>query len=79
MTASVNPEKANEALRRLMEETFPEIGHDRDEAVDKAMAIMEQEKEKAYAVAPVGGSMQKGPMGRIRNILKQRKRPGRSR
>jgi hypothetical protein len=79
VTASVNPGKAQGALNRLIEEMFPEVGKEREDAVDRAMEIMEEEKGKAYAVAPVGSSLNKGAWARMRNILKQRnrtRRPG---
>jgi hypothetical protein len=73
----VNPEKANEALRRLIEEMFPEVGKERANAIDQAMAIMEEEKDKAYSVRLVGGSLNKGAWGRMKNILKQKRPPPR--
>lgn len=81
-TAAANPPQSQTAIRRLIEEQFPEVGKEREDAVDRAMEIMEKEKERAYAVAPVGGSLNKGGMGRLQNILKQRRgttRPTRSR
>lgn len=72
VTASVNPEKAQEALRRLIEEQFPEVAKDRAQAVDRAMEIMEKEKTRSYSVAPIGHSLKKGPWGKIQNILKQK-------
>lgn len=73
-TATVNPEKAQGALRKLIEEMFPEVGKERENAVEKAMAIMEAEKDKAYSIAPVGHSLDKGSWGRMKNVLKQKKR-----
>jgi hypothetical protein len=66
-------------LRKLIEEMFPEVAKERDKAIDKAMQIMEQEKDKAYNVQLVGGSMNRGPAGRMRDILKQKRKPGRPR
>lgn len=78
VTAAVNPEKAQGALRKLIEEMFPEVGAERDQAVDKAMQIMEDERKKTYAIAQVGKGLDKGAFGRVRNILKQKqKRPRR--
>lgn len=74
VTASVNPEKAQEALRRLIEEQFPEVAKEREQAVDRAMEIMEKEKERSYSVAPVGHGLRKGPWARIQNILRQKRR-----
>lgn len=76
VTAVVNPEKAQAALRRLIEEMFPEVGAEREEAVDRAMEIMEEERKKTYHIAPVGAGLNKGAFGRIQNILRQRKRGG---
>lgn len=74
VTASVNPDKAQAALHRLIEEQFPEVGKSREKSVDRAMAIMEEERSKSYSVAAVGHSLKKGPWGRMRNILKQKRR-----
>lgn len=72
VTASVNPEKAQKALRNLVEEMFPEVAKEREMAVEKAMEIMEVERQKAYAIAPVGHGLDRGAFGRIRNILKNK-------
>jgi len=77
VTASVNPESAQKALRQLIEEMFPEVATERERAVDKALEIMEKEKDKSYKVAAVGSSLGKGSWGRMQNILKQKKRPRR--
>ena len=74
MTASVNPDKAADALRRLVEEMFPEVAKDRADAVDRAMEIMEKEKNRTYSVAPAGHSLKKGSWGKISNILRQKRR-----
>ncbi len=73
-TASVNPEKAQGALTKLLEEMFPEVGRDRERAVERAMEIMEAEKAKTYSITPVGQSLDKGSWGRMKNVLKQKKR-----
>ena len=73
-TASINPEKASEALRKLIEEMFPEIGDERAEAVDRAMKIMEEERHKTYNVAAVGHGLSKGAFGKIQNIMRQKQR-----
>jgi hypothetical protein len=78
VTASVNPENAQKALQRLIEEMFPEVAVERENAVEKAMEIMEKEKDKAYKVTAVGSSLGKGSWGRMRNILKQKRRARRS-
>lgn len=72
-TASANPAQSQAAVRRLIEEQFPEVGREREDAVERAMEIMEKEKDKAYSVAPVGGSLKKGGMGRLSHILEQRR------
>lgn len=74
VTASVNPDKAQNALRKLIEEMFPEVGTEREQAVDKAMQIMEEERKKAYSVAAVGHGLNKGAFGKIQNIMRQKKR-----
>ena len=73
-TAAVNPEKAQASLRKLIEEMFPEVSKERERAVEKAMEIMEAEKDKAYSIAPVGHSLDKGSWGRMKKVLKQKKR-----
>lgn len=78
-TAATNPAQAQAAIRRLIEEQFPEVGKEREDAVDRAMEIMEKEKAKTYAVAPVGGALNKGGTARLQNILKQRRPPARPR
>ena len=56
VTASANPEQAQKALRRLLEEAFPEVEKERAEAVDKALEIMNTERERVYSVKAVGES-----------------------
>jgi len=74
VTATVNPDKAQSALRKLIEEMFPEVGSEREQAVDRAMQIMEEERKKTYNIAPVGHSLNKGAFGKIKNIMKQKRR-----
>ena len=78
VTATVNPDKAQKALRNLVEEMFPEVAKEREQAVEKAMEIMEVERQKSYAVAPVGHGLDRGAFGRFRNILKNKKGPRRT-
>ena len=66
------PDKAQEALRRLCEEMFPEIKRDREKFIDRALEAMDKEKVKVYSVQPVGDSLKKSPFGRIRDILKRK-------
>lgn len=75
-TATVNPDRAQAALNRLIEESFPEVSKDRDRAVEKAMEIMEREQDRAYSVTQVGNSTRSSPWGRTQAILKGRKRRG---
>jgi hypothetical protein len=56
---------------------FPEVGKERENAVDKAMEIMDKERKKSYSVAAVGDSLNKGAFGKLRNIMKAKTRPGR--
>ena len=69
-----NPEKAMSALNRLIEEAFPEVAKDRARAIERAMEIMEKEKDRAYAVTPVGGPLKGNSWERARNILRSRRR-----
>ncbi len=43
VTATVNPERATQALHRLIEEMFPEHRIEREKAVERALEIMERE------------------------------------
>jgi hypothetical protein len=74
VTATVNPDKAQSALRKLIEEMFPEVGSEREDAVDKALVIMEEERKKTYNIAPVGHGLNKGAFGKIQSIMRQKKR-----
>lgn len=74
VTATVNPDKAQEALRKLIEEMFPEVAAERERAVERAMEIMEIEKKRTYAVAPAGEPSKKTPFARIQNILRSKRR-----
>lgn len=73
-TAVANPEKAASALNRLIEEAFPEVGKERTRAVERAMEIMEKEKDRQYAVAPMGGPPKGNSWERTQNILRNRRR-----
>jgi S-adenosylmethionine synthetase len=77
VTAAVNPEGAQKALRRLVEEMFPEVAKEREKAVEKAMEIMEKETKKTYKVAAVGSSLGDSSWDKMQNIMKQRRRPKR--
>jgi hypothetical protein len=78
VTAAVNPEKAQAALNKLLEETFPEIAKEREDAVGKAMEIMEKEKNKAYKVQAADGAFKRTPFSSFQRILGQRKKKRRS-
>lgn len=78
VTATVNPDGAQKALRKLIEEMFPEVAAEREQAVEKAMEIMEKEKNKAYKVTAVGSSLGKGSSNKIQNIMRAKRRPRRS-
>ena len=69
VTAQVNPEKASQALSKLIEEMFPEHKIDREKAVDRAMEIMEREKDRVYNVSKVGQRTKNTPLARIQGIL----------
>lgn len=73
VTATVNPTKAHDSLRRLIEEMFPEAAAEREKSIDRALQIMEVEKSKTYAVAPAGHSLKSAPFTRIQNILRQKR------
>lgn len=74
VTASTNPDNAQKALHQLIEEMFPEVAAEREQAVDKALEIMEKEKGKAYKVTAVGSSLGKNSWSRVQNIMKQKRR-----
>lgn len=78
VTAAVNPESAQKALTNLIEEMFPEVAAEREQAVEQAMKIMEREKDKTYKVSAVGSSLGKGSSSKIQNIMKAKRRPARS-
>lgn len=73
-TATVNPEKAQQALNRLIEEQFPEVSKDRANAVERAMAIMEKEKDRAYAVTAMGGKSKGNSWERAQHILRNKRK-----
>lgn len=79
VTASVNPEKANAALQRLIEEQFPEVAKDREKSIDKAMEIMERERTRTYSVSSSEQALNKNGFGKFRDILKRKREPRRPR
>jgi hypothetical protein len=72
-TAAVNPTKAQSALRQLIEEMFPEVAQEREDAVAKALEIMEKEKDRAYKVQAADGGLKRTPFASFQRILKQRR------
>ena len=74
VTASVNPEKAGQALHRLIEEQFPEHQIEREKAVERALDIMERERSRVYSVVPT--DTKPTGLGRVRGILAKRRRRG---
>lgn len=77
VTATVNPEKAQAALQNLIEETFPEVAKDREKSIEKAMEIMEKERQRTYSVSSADQAMKKGSWSKFRDILKQKRSPRR--
>lgn len=71
VVANVNPEKAQEALKNLIEEQFPEQKFERAKAVEKALKIMEDERKKVFAVAPKYPQKQRGLVAKINKVLKR--------
>lgn len=53
VVAQTNPEKAQKALDDMLAETFPEIGHDRQKSVDKALKLMKEESKVVYRAKPL--------------------------
>jgi hypothetical protein len=75
VTAAVKPDRAAEALGRLIEEMFPEHAIERGRAVERALQIMDEERHKVYAVVPAGGAA--GTRGRGKRVWRTpRPRPG---
>lgn len=74
VTASSNPEQAQTALRKLIEEMFPEAAKDRENFVQRGLEMMEREKSVSYSVTPVGSTLRKQPGDRIRDILGKQRR-----
>jgi len=50
VTATVSPERAQKSLNLLIEEMFPSQKLQRENAVDKALEIMEGEQKRVYSV-----------------------------
>lgn len=72
VTATVNPERASQALHRLIEEQFPEQRIERERAVERALEIMEREQSRVYSVVPT--DVKPSALGRFRTLLKKRRR-----
>jgi hypothetical protein len=73
VTASVNPEKAAEAMHRLIEEMFPEHRIEREKAVERALEIMKREQSRVYSVVPT--DVKPSALGKFRKLV-QGRRPG---
>ena len=71
VVASVNPEKARQALNNLIEEQFPEQKFERNKAVEKALEIMKEERKKVFAVKPLYPSKSKGLVKKVNKVLKR--------
>ena len=71
VVANVNPEKAQKALHNLIEEMFPEQQFERAKAVEKALKIMEQERDKAFVVTPRYPQKKRGLIRKINKVLKR--------
>lgn len=71
VVSNVNPEKAQKALHNLIEEMFPEQQFERERAVEKALKIMEEERDKAYIVKPLYPKKQHGLIKKINKVLKR--------
>lgn len=71
VVAAVNPEKAKEALSNLIEEQFPEQKFEREQAVDKALRIMEEERKKVFSVSARQPQKQRGLVERVNKVLKR--------
>jgi hypothetical protein len=73
VVASVNPKKAKDSLDSLIEEMFPEQKFEREKAVEKALKIMKEERNKVIAFSPVHRRKPKGLIKRINKVLKRGK------
>jgi hypothetical protein len=72
VTAAVTPDKASQALHRLIEEQFPEHRIEREKAVERALEIMEREQKRVYSVVPT--DTKPSALGRFRNVTRRRGR-----
>lgn len=75
VTAAVNPDKAAQALHRLIEEQFPEHRIERERAVERALEIMDVESKRVYSVVPT--DVKQGGSGRSPRRLSDRRPPRR--
>lgn len=72
VVANVNPDKAQQALSNLIEEQFPEQQFERAKAVEKALKIMEKERNKVFSVTPRYKTKQtKGLIAKVNKVLKR--------
>jgi len=72
VTAQVNPERASQALHRLIEEMFPEHKIERERAVERALDLMAREKDRVYSVVPT--DQKPGAFGKLKGLLGRRRR-----
>ena len=79
VSAVVNPEKAAQATRQLIEEMFPEHKIEREKSVERALEIMESERHKSYSVVATDQSAKANPFESARRIMNRRggKKPNR--
>ena len=70
VTAHVNPDRAAQALHRFIEEMFPEQRIERERAVERALEIMENEKQRVYSVVPA--EVKPPAWGRLKTALRRR-------
>ena len=71
VVASVNPEKAQQALSDLIEEQFPEQKIERERSVERALKIMETERKKTFKVLPMQSRKPRGLIKKINKVLKR--------
>jgi hypothetical protein len=71
VVATVNPQKAKDALNNLIEEMFPEQKFEREQAVERALKIMEEERKKVIMFSPLHRRKPKGLIKRVNKVLKR--------
>lgn len=71
VVANVNPDKAQKALGNLIEEMFPEQRFERARAVEKALKVMEEERNKVIAVTPINPTKKTGLIKKVNKVLRR--------